>query len=41
SRMTNGGFYRDRSGALREDPTGTLADDCYRRAQQAPRYDLH
>ncbi|CAF3309334.1 unnamed protein product [Rotaria socialis] len=40
SRMTNGGFYRDRSGALREDPTGTLADDCYRRAQQAPRYDL-
>ncbi|CAF3796191.1 unnamed protein product [Rotaria magnacalcarata] len=40
SRMTNGGFYRDRNGTLREDPTGTLADDCYRRAQQAPRYDF-
>ncbi|CAF2851147.1 unnamed protein product [Rotaria sp. Silwood2] len=40
SRMTNGGFYRDRNGTLREDPTGTLADDCYRRAQKVPRYDL-
>ncbi|CAF1375262.1 unnamed protein product [Rotaria sp. Silwood1] len=40
SRMTNGGYYRDRNGTLCEDPTGTLADDCYHRACNQPRYDL-
>ncbi|CAF3745199.1 unnamed protein product, partial [Rotaria sordida] len=40
SRMINGGYYRDRNGILREDPTGTLADDYYRCACNNPRYDL-
>lgn len=39
-RMTNGGFYRDRNGTIRPDPTGSLADDCRRRASQSPRYDF-